>query len=149
MKKTETILILISLVAIILRLFSIEGGVMLSTFSFGILSLFYLFFGFLIFNNIPIKSVFRKNAYGDLNWKRLLWSVVTGIFLFIAIIGFLFKLNKWEGASMMLIIGIITLLPIVAISLIRYIPKPSMFHSGVFIRSGIVTVASIILMIFS
>ncbi|MFA6060317.1 MAG: hypothetical protein WC756_19105 [Taibaiella sp.] len=148
MKKTEIVIVAISLIAIVLRLFSIEGGVLLSTLSFGILSLFYLFFGILLLNKIPIKGVFKKNAYSNLNWKRLLWSFVTGISLSIAIVGFLFKLNKWEGASMMLIVGIVILLLITAITLIRYIPKPSMFHSGVFIRSGIVTIASIILMIF-
>ena len=147
MKKTEIVIVVISVIAIVLRLFSIEGGALLSTLSFGILSLFYLFFGFLLFNNIPIKSVFKKNVYSNLSWKRLLWSVSVGVSLSVAVIGILFALNRWAGASVMLRSGIILLLGVCATSLIRYIPKPSKYHAGILIRSGVLIIASIILFV--
>lgn len=149
MKKTEIVIVTISIIAIVLRLFSIEGGVLLSTLSFGILSLFYLFFGFLLFNNIPIKGVFKKNVYSNLNWKRLLWSVSIGVSLSVAAIGVLFALNRWAGASIMLKLGIALLLGGGATSLIRYIPKPSKYHAGILIRLGVLVIVSIILFVIA
>ncbi len=146
MKIIEKILLTISILGLCLRLFSVEGGVFLSTLSFMLLSLFYLFFGFLLFNEIPWRGIFKNNSYKAIKWKRLLWSVTVGLVFAIVVPGVLFALNKWMGAPIILSGGLILLSPVFIINLILYICKSSKFYSSILIRSGILLTTGFILL---
>jgi hypothetical protein len=144
MKRAELIIVSIAIVSIVMRLFSITGGVLLATLSFCILSMFYLLISFLLLNDLKIKDVFRKEAYQVVGWKHVLFSVITGFVLALGTIGILFAFNNWPGASLLLRVGIFLLFITVAISLIKYIIRPSRYYAGILIRSGIPLLVSIV-----
>lgn len=147
MKKTEITLLSIVLLAAVLRFCAIEGSVMLLTLCALVLALFYLLFSFLLFNGIPMKVMFRADAYKQTNWKRILGSVAAGFALFMTTIGVLFFLNRWEGKEVILKSGLLLLLPVACVSLGMRITKPSSYSTAMLWRCGIAMLFSIILLL--
>jgi len=85
MKHLEKILILTVLIGIFTTVVfsnSAGGFVILS---FTLLSLIYLFFSFALINNIRLRNAFKKVSYKNISSKRIRFSIVTGVALFISI----------------------------------------------------------------
>lgn len=145
MKKAECILASLAIISVVLKLCSVDGAILLSTVSFITLSLFYLALSFLLLNDISLKNIFYRVAYKHANGKHILWALASGFSLCVGILGVLFKLNKWPGGSMLLVMGMLFLICVVTVSLIRYVPRPAKFHAGILIRSGILFLVSMVL----
>ncbi len=82
-----------------------------------VLSLFYTYFSFLYFNNIPIKKAFKKKSYNGLSKLRILGTIGLGFGLTFTAFGILWSLMYWPfntffnfGIPILLIIGIICLI---------------------------------------
>jgi len=117
MKYLEKILILTILIGIFTTIIfsnSAGGFVILS---FTLLSLIYLFFSFALLNNIRLRKAFKKVSYKNISSKRIRFSIVTGVVLFISITTILYKFQLWPGVSLMNYIGVM-LTPIILIILI-------------------------------
>jgi len=147
MKKTEKVLALLSLISIILKIFSIEGAIFLSALFFGILAFFYLFLNFILLNAIPFKNIFKKKAYTNISLKRIVWAIFVGMIFFIAVMAILFGLNKWGGGSFLLIIGSLLLFLVAVISLIWYIFYHSYYNFMILMRSTILIVVCLTLIV--
>lgn len=145
MKKFEWITGLICLVAIILSLLRIPGSGILALLSFTTLATFYYLFSFAYFNNISSDGLFTKAAYKNTNAKRIIGTIGLGWALSILIIGALFKLKLWPGASMMQLTGLLSIGVILIIALAFYFRNKSSYYTAIFKRIAIYGVLSLVL----
>lgn len=109
MKKIELTIIIIAVIGLILNFLHFPGGVTLTVFSLGLLACFYMYFSFMIFNDIKLKEVFKKETYKEIEAKRIIGAIIVGFVISIGIIGILFKLMIWPGAKIQLTFGLICL----------------------------------------
>ena len=105
MKKLEKILVFIILLAMVMNLYLMPGGSSIAEISKVLLSLIYFPFGFAFLNQIPLRKMFRMDAYKELATLRLICTIGVGISLSAICIGILFKLNSWPGSNLDLIVG--------------------------------------------
>lgn len=97
MKKTEVVLLTLIGLSILLCLFDISGALFLLTISICTASTFYIVFGFSIFNQIRLRDLFKKSAYANTNWKRILFAIATGYTMALLLLGLLFRISYWGG----------------------------------------------------
>lgn len=77
------------------------------------LSVFYTYFSFAYFNNIPLNKIFKKEYYRGISKWRILGTIGLGFGLGITVLGILWSLMYWPfntfyslGIPILLIIGI-------------------------------------------
>lgn len=109
MKKTEIILIFLSLLGIGLSLFLIPGHSTILTFSMLTLAFLYLAFSFLLFNNIRLRHIFKASAYAHINPWRIIGAVVAGIALSSTIAALLFVFEELPENGIMLLSAVLQL----------------------------------------
>ena len=122
MKRIELTLTIACIISVILNFTLIQKDfVMYAMLS---LALFYLIFGFAVFNNVQLRHLFRKDSYREIRKLKILGAVATGITLFLAIFAiFTFIIDLFFVALLT-----IALLPLTIISIIgglRYITNKS------------------------
>lgn len=137
MRRIEIILVTATIIASITTWVSRYTGGFLCTLTFLILALFYLLFGFLLFNNIPIRQIFKRAAYANVHWGRIIFSVLSGFILSLGTISLLFGVLRWEGRAIILLETGIFLLILGAIGQIMNLVRPGMFYRGIMLRAGI------------
>ena len=137
MKKVEIVIVCLGLVAAVLRLFSIEGGVLFTTIFLGLLWIFYLLLSYPLLN--------RGNKF---TWPRLLLSIGAGIALSTAVVGILFRLNHWDGGAFLQVISTVLLLTVIVVSLIQYVSVASMFYANILIRGGILLLINVAMIVW-
>ena len=81
------------------------------------LCLFYTYFSFAYFNNIPFKKIFKRNSYRGVSKLRIFGTIGLGFGLGITILGIIWSLMYWPfnnyfslGIPLLLIIGLISLI---------------------------------------
>lgn len=121
----------------------------LSVVSFCLLAIFYLFFSFLFFNEIPLITIFRKSAYENTSWKKILWTILVGYSISAMIIGILFVLANWYGAGIMFISGFSVSLFVFLISFILYLISRSKFQLRILFRIGTLLLLYIFIFVFT
>jgi len=134
MKKTELILGIISIFGLVLRLLQVPGSGILIMFTVTTLSIFYYIFGFAIFNNIGFRGIFNKESYKKTNKKKIIGTIGLGWSISIIIIGGLFKIQLYQGASIQLLFGLILIIILFLIALTRYLKNRSVYYQRVFKR---------------
>lgn len=79
------------------------------------LCLFYIYFGFLYFNYIPLQKAFKKEPYREISKWKLLGSASLGLGLGVTILSVLWSLMGWPfniyfylGIPVLLAMGIIS-----------------------------------------
>jgi len=148
MKHLEKILILTVLIGIFTTVVfsnSAGGFVILS---FTLLSLIYLFFSFALINNIRLRNAFKKVSYKNISSKRIRFSIVTGVALFISITAILYKFQLWPGVSSMNYIGVMftpIILTILIIHSIQYKKSKLPIDKIQIIRISMILVIQIVL----
>lgn len=138
MKKLEKIFGILFVVGVLMKLFLFPGAELILIMSLLLLSLLYYPLGFLFFNEIPLKKVFKKEAYRGLNAWRIIGSIGVGIGLSTIIIGILFKLQYWPNADDNLQTGLIFIGVIIMIAVIRFIKNRDVFYKRIFFRIAII-----------
>ncbi len=137
MKLTEKILVCIALLGIIFKIFLLPGGGLLIVISTGILSMLYFFLGLSIFNNIPLKKMFTEKTFENVSALKIVGSIGFGFSLSTLVIGIMFNIQFWAGATLMLITGLISSFLCFIIILIRSDENKTTFYKNVFIRTAI------------
>lgn len=137
MKKLEITLLIISIFALGLKLLFIPGSGMLTVLTLLILSIIYCYFSFLLFNDITLQHIFKKDSYKNINGMRILGTVFTGFGLSAITLGLMFKFQSWPGADPILIAGLFILLPVAIITLTKYSKNKSNFYTIIFKRIAI------------
>lgn len=123
MKTFEKVASLFALIGTTLMLMSVHAGTTIFAYSILALSLMYFFWGFAFFNSIPLRNIFKRSAYASLPRYHVAGGIFTGIALFFACMGILFKLLWWPGALIELAGGIAFCFIILFISFIKKTAK--------------------------
>jgi hypothetical protein len=135
MKLTEKILGLLALIGIILIIATIPGGNTLTILGLGILSMIYCYFGFAFFNGIRARDIFKKSSYAGIKAIRIVGAIAAGMLLSTVVIGIMFKIMMWAGASAMLLIGFLPILIISIISVIKYSGNKDLYYKRILVRA--------------
>ncbi len=137
MKKFELIVGLIAIIGIALKLMNLPGSGILTVLALLTLSMFYFIFSFALFNDIRLRDIFKKAAYKDTNAKRIIGAIGLGFALSAIIIGGLFKLQFWPGATVQLMTGLVSTGLLLLIALIIYFRRKADYYVRIFKRIAI------------
>ena len=142
MKLTEKILAIAIVIGLVLKFLFVPGGEDLTLIAFLILACIYYPLGFLFFNQIRLRNIFKKKAYENVTVGKIVMAIIVGINLSIVCVGILFKLLILPGADEMLIIGVAGVL-FVSI-LVAIIGSPD--RKFTLIRTGVLGITGAILL---
>jgi hypothetical protein len=149
MKILERIVATVIVMALIMRFSLISGGDILALFSMLILAALYYPLGFLFFNQIRLRHIFKKAAYKNVTALRIILAIVTGLGLSTIVMGSLFKLLNYTGADAMLFSGLIVTAVVLVISLILLLKNNDTTSKFILWRVGIIGVVGIFLILTS
>jgi len=144
MKRTEIIFAILLIIGLAFKFLLIPFGGTITTLSAMSLSIFYYAFGFAYFNQIKLKTIFKKDSYNEISILRIIGSVATGFTLSSLLIGILFKLQNWPLANNSLIAGLFSSVPILIIVVIKFIRNRTQFYKRILLRILIFGVAGLL-----
>ena len=135
MKKLEVILNTLCLVTFgfVLEGSAKEVFLLLMT----LLSFLYLIFGFVFLNGIRLRKLFKKESYIGVSTLRIIGSALAGFSFSSAVLGVLFWVMDYTGTSEMLTIGLVGLVPVLAIAIFKYYQQTSSFYRDIIVRTVI------------
>lgn len=128
--KTEKVLFTLFIIGLIFKYNLWPGGSVIVIFSLLGIAFCYFPFGFYFINDKPVF----KNKVG--------LSILYGWLLSIALIGILFKIMFWPGAGPMLIIGGISLIPLLIVAIVlnnKSDEESKIFNRNLLIRTSTIT----------
>lgn len=139
MKKVEIALVVLAIAALILRVNSVQGSVLLSAVTFGALALFYLLLAMPYFNKVPLSRAFNPATYRamEIEGFQQFWAAAAGVIFCLAVLGILFVLNYWKAAFFFWCMGMFFTVPVAALSLGKYLMQSRPFYKAIAIRAGI------------
>ena len=144
MKKTEIGLAIIAFVSVVLGFAQVPSAFPVTMLSVGVLAMLYYPFGLLLLNDISLTRVFKKESYQGISILRLIGSGVAGVIFSINVIGFLFKVQFYPGATLMLETGSIGLVIVLAISGFKWMKGKNPFYLEMIKRTVIIGVIALI-----
>lgn len=133
MKKLEKILGIIILFAIIYKFLHLPGASLLLIVSVLPLATIY-YFGFAFFNDIRLHDILKKTSYENLSTKRIFGCGIFGVLLSSVVIGILFKLQFYPGASLQLSIGLKGIGIVLIVATIYYFKHKSKTYKKIISR---------------
>ena len=104
----------------------------------GTLAFLYYPFGFALFNRIGFRQIFKKKSYEGLSALRIFGSIGAGMAFSAICMGILFKIQRWAGANLMLIDGLVPTFIILIIALIKYFKTKGKFYIEILKRTAII-----------
>ncbi len=145
MKLPEKILIILFIISGILRYLKVPLANIPFTFSGLLMSIYYTFCGFLVFNNIKLKWAFNRASYSGVRGKEILTSIFAGISLTFIIFSLLFSVNKWGDYEItaMLINSLMFSMPCILLSFLLLKIKDHPTYRRILIRLIPATILSI------
>lgn len=139
MKKLEISTLIILIIALIFKLMQYPGGDVLIGLGLSLLAMVYYPLGFFVFNSIRLRKILKRESYKGITFWRGFGAVATGIAFSILIMGIVFKLLLFPGASVMLGVGLVTTGISLIVTFIKYISnKESTFYKRMLIRATII-----------
>jgi hypothetical protein len=145
MRIAEKILAIIFLIGIVLKFSLIPVGEDMALIALLILACIYYPLGFLFFNQIRLRHVFKKQAYENVTAGKIVIAVLVGIALSIVCVGVLFKILILPGGAEMVMLGVVS---IFFLSIIVAFIK-SIDRKFILIRAGILVVFGVIILFIS
>lgn len=146
MKRTEQILVLLAVLAVILNMALVPGGVAFTLLTLALLSCLYFNFSFALLNGIRFRKLFKKESYQGVSTLQIIGAIGAGFALSILLVGIMFKLLRWPGASINLMTGLLLTIIVTIVCVIRYFINTSVFCKRVLTRTVVAAVAGIILL---
>ena len=134
MHKAEKTLLLLSLVALMLKIFNVVLSDLIWLLSLTLLATLYYIFGAALFNRIPLRKILKKERYANISRRRIVASVAFGWTMAILCIGIMFKLLFLPGSMFMLFLGFTLGLAGTLISSFFYHESKKEFFKGIWIR---------------
>ena len=147
MKKTELFLASLALIALVLKLAHLPGSNFILVISLSCLAMLYFYLGFALFNQIPFRKIVKKESYQGVGTWRIIGAIGAGIAFSQTLVGILFKLLHWQGALLLLQVGLISIALLAIIGFIRYAKSKAAFYSNLFTRVAILSSFGILLLI--
>ncbi|WP_178984678.1 hypothetical protein [Winogradskyella helgolandensis] len=146
MKQTEISIGIGILLLMVLRLcFTYPYAALLITQLTLLLAMLYFVFSFGLLNQIRFRNLFKKESYASISMLRILGTVGTGFVLSLISISILFKFQRWPYGSIILLIGLISVLPIIAVVIFKYIKYKNTFYSSLLMRLSIISIVGLVL----
>ena len=141
MNKIEKILGFGAIFLMILRLITdYPYSALLITLTVFILSLVYLFFSFKLLNNNKKDSTEKTSSL------RKTGIILTGVTLWLVLIGILFKFLQWPYGSFNLMFSLLCLIPILGISIFKFTKTNAEFYKKLMFRILIIGVIGTLLL---
>lgn len=140
MKVFERVVILIFIIGIILKAFSLIGGDTLVFVSLFTLSVFYFIFSIVILNKMDFKQIFQRQSYDNISSLRALYSMFCSVAFYSFLTGLMFRTFNWENATLTFWLGVLLLSVCLIISLIKYMQYHSTFYKLILLRIGVFVV---------
>ena len=94
-------------------------------------------FGFVFLNGIRLRKLFKKESYIGVSTLRIIGSALAGFSFSSAVLGVLFWVMDYTGTSEMLTIGLVGLVPVLAIAIFKYYQQTSSFYRDIIVRTVI------------
>jgi hypothetical protein len=135
MKKGEKILVALSVFALILNLFLIPFGGVLTVMTLSALSILYFYFGIALFNDIRLRKIVKKESYEGISPLRRAGAVGAGMALSVTTTGLMFKFQAWPGANIYLVIGLVGLVAVMVAGAVKYSKNKSVFYTRIVKRA--------------
>ena len=143
MKLAEKILILITIIALLFKLFFVPTGETLLSLSTYLLVFFYGIFGVLYFNNISLKTI----SFKSISSGKIIGAIGLGIVHLFVIGGVVLKIKSLPGNVPSLYIGLLLNIIIFVISYIKYKKNRLKFYKNVIIRTSVLSLLGLILIL--
>lgn len=138
MKILEKILAFGIVTALILKFTLIPGGDTLTLWTILLLACLYYPLGFLFFNQIRLRHIFKKDVYKNLTALKIVFAAVAGLGLSIVCIGILFKLLQLTGADQMLLMGLVLSIIVFVVSMFLFLKNKDVISKSVLKRISII-----------
>lgn len=145
MLKTERILGIIFLSAIILNFFPLKGTSILVVLSSGILGMMYFLVGFSVINNIKFKDIFKEASYKSVTTGRVVGAIFTGFILSTAVNAILFNSMNWVGGKIISLLALASIIVCFIVAFLKYNKLKSDFYAYVLIRLAFYGVLTLIM----
>jgi hypothetical protein len=137
MRKTEIILLILTIIAIAMNMMLMPFAGILTVLTMSTLALIYFYMGIALFNDIRFKYALKKESYKFTSTMKIWGGITTGIALSMTTIGIMFKLQSWPGALFNLWPGLIGLFFISIIGGIKFLKDRSWYYKRIFVRIAI------------
>ncbi|SDS82161.1 hypothetical protein [Winogradskyella sediminis] len=148
MKQTEISIGVGILVVMLLRLFiTVPYASLLITMLTLALSMLYFVFSFGLLNRIRLRHLFNKESYKGISLIRIIGTIGTGFVLSLLSISILFKYQLWPYGSILLLIGLMSILPIIVVTVFKFISHKNRFHSTLLMRLSIISMVGLLFFI--
>lgn len=134
MKKAEITFIALAFVGVLFKFLHYPGSEELIIISFSSLSVLYMYFGFALFNNIKLRSIFKKTFYTGISSKRIIGGIGAGAALSFSAIGLMFKFQSFPGSLIQLGIGLFALTIVAIISLVKNRKRQDEYYQNILKR---------------
>ncbi|HMG90117.1 MAG TPA: hypothetical protein VK589_08650 [Chryseolinea sp.] len=129
MKRFEKVLVILIAFFLLLKISTNIAGVDQMLFILlTLLCMFYYVLGFFLMNNVELRNMFKRISYTNISIMRILGSIGASQGLSTLVISVLFILMQYEGDFNLLVIGLVTVLIVVAVSLVRYQARKDRFY---------------------
>jgi len=123
MKKVETIGLFLIIILALYRIFlGVELQVLLRV-ALTLLSIFYLWFSFFLFNKIKIADLFSKNRKSEISKVTVTTSIVAGLVYSLSFIAILFVISFYPGMNRLIILSLIFNFALIIYSALVYFNK--------------------------
>jgi hypothetical protein len=145
MRNIEKILGLAFLAGLIMKFTFIPGAGMVITISILLIETIYYFLGFALFNEIPLRAIFKKDSYKGKSSRRIIGAIGAGIGISMICNGILFKLQDWPFALSSLGWGLVLTSIILVIAIVKFFKARSNYYILIFKRIAVIGIIGLIL----
>jgi hypothetical protein len=122
MKRTELVLVSITLSFFMLYLLGVAGISVFVVLFLSLIGALFGYFGFAHLNGVRLADAFKKDTYKHVGTLNIVMAIVSGLGMGALINGILFRIMFWDGSDQLLMIGLMwTLLCGVSIWFLRAI----------------------------
>ena len=147
MKKLEMILIIGAIIGLLLTLFNTPLDSLIVSGFFITLSCLYYILGFALFNNIPLRKIFKADSYKGIGTWRILTAIGTGIALSILTIGIVCSALNYPMAGTFLVVGIVLTAIIIILALTKNAQEKEQFYRNIILRCLVFLIIAIIFLL--
>lgn len=145
MRNTEKILGLTFLAGLIMKFTFIPGAGIVITVSILSMSIMYYFLGFALFNEIPLRAIFKKDSYKEKSSRRIIGAIGVGLGISMICNGVLFKLQDWPSGLSSLGLGLVLTSIILVIAIVNFFKTRSNYYILIFKRIAVIGIIGLIL----
>ncbi len=150
MKKPELILIAGAIIGILMALLNVPFHSLITSVFLVVLGTVYLYLGFALFNEIPIRKIFNSESYKGLGPWRIVVAAGTGLGLSQLTLGLLFALNNYPMTRILINCGLVVTALMLLLALIRNSSERHRFYRATAIRcAAFIIVGVITLLVYS